>query len=105
VHVIGQRVFCTRVSSGAADYRYAGRDGGLPARLEPVRLSEAVERRCVELTERLGLRFSGIDLRITPDGRAVCFEANPCPAYSYYQGHTGQPIARAVARYLAGLAD
>jgi hypothetical protein len=29
-------------------------------------------------------------------------EANPCPAYSYYEAHTGQPIARAVARYLAG---
>jgi glutathione synthase/RimK-type ligase-like ATP-grasp enzyme len=104
VHVIGREVFSTRVSSAAADYRYASRDGGLPARLEPTRLSEIVEQRCVELTERLGLRFSGIDLRITPDGRAVCFEANPCPAYSYYEGHTGQPIARAVARYLAGLA-
>jgi hypothetical protein len=104
VHVIGREVFSTRVSSAAADYRYAARDGGLPARLEPTRLSEIVEQRCVELTERLGLAFSGIDLRITPDGRAVCFEANPCPAYSYYEGHTGQPIARAVARYLAGLA-
>jgi hypothetical protein len=101
VHVIGRQVFATRVSSAAADYRYAARDGGLPARLEATRLSEVVEQRCIELTERLGLAFSGIDLRITPDGRAVCFEANPCPAYPYYEGHTGQPIARAVARYLA----
>jgi hypothetical protein len=103
VHVIGRQVFATRVTSTAADYRYAGRDGGLPARLEPARLSEAIEQRCVELTRRLGLLFSGIDLRVTPAGRAVCFEANPCPAYSYYEGHTGQPIARAVARYLAGI--
>jgi hypothetical protein len=104
VHVIGRQVFATRITSAAADYRYAARDGGLPARLEPTRLSELTEQRCVELTERLGLRFSGIDLRITPAGRAVCFEANPCPGYTYYEGHTGQPIARAVARHLAGLA-
>ncbi|HZR48011.1 MAG TPA: hypothetical protein VFB06_00685 [Streptosporangiaceae bacterium] len=104
VHVIGRQVFATQVSSGVTDYRYAARDSGIPARLEPARLSEVIEQRCVDLTERLGLRFSGIDLRITTDGRAVCFEANPCPGYTYYEGHTGQPIARAVARYLAGLA-
>jgi len=104
VHVIGRQVYATRVTSAAADYRYAGLDGGLPARLEPTRLSEVAEQRCVELTERLGLRFSGIDLRITPAGRAVCFEANPCPGYSYYEGHTGQPIARALARHLVGIA-
>lgn len=104
VHVIGRQVFATRVSSAVTDYRYAARDSGIPARLEPARLSEVIEQRCVDLTERLGLRFSGIDLRITPEGGAVCFEANPCPGYTYYEGHTGQPIARAVARHLAGLA-
>ncbi len=104
VHVVGERVFATRVASDAADYRYAGARGGVPARLEATRLSGAVEARCVELTDRLGLRFSGIDLRITPDERVVCFEVNPCPAYTYYEGHTGQPIARAVAHHLAGIA-
>jgi hypothetical protein len=102
VHVVGEQVFATRVASGATDYRYAGARGGLPARLEATRLSETLEARCVELTRRLGLRFSGIDLRITPDERVVCFEVNPCPGYNYYEGHTGQPIARAVAAHLAG---
>jgi hypothetical protein len=31
-----------------------------------------------------------------------CFEVNPSPGYSYFEANTGQPIARAVARYLAG---
>jgi glutathione synthase/RimK-type ligase-like ATP-grasp enzyme len=104
VHVVGERVFATRVASDAADYRYAGVRDGVPARLEATRLSEAVEARCVDLTARLGLRFGGIDLRITPDDRVVCFEVNPCPAYTYYEGNTGQPIARAVAHHLAGMA-
>jgi hypothetical protein len=30
-------------------------------------------------------------------------EVNPCLAYTYYEGHTGQPIARAVADHLAGV--
>ena len=75
-----------------------------PSSLEATRLSEAVEARCVDLTARLGLRFGGIDLRITPDERVVCFEVNPCPAYTYYEGNTGQPVARAVAHHLAGMA-
>ena len=31
-----------------------------------------------------------------------CFEVNPSPAFSYDEAHTGQPIAQAIARYLAG---
>lgn len=27
------------------------------------------------------------------------------PGFSYYESHTGQPIARALVRYLAGKAD
>jgi hypothetical protein len=102
VHVIGRRVFATRVTSTATDYRYAGVDGGRAARLETVELPEAIADRCVELTRSLGLRFSGIDLRVTPGGTWVCFEVNPSPAYTYYEGHTGQPIAAALARHLAG---
>ena len=55
-----------------------------------------------ERARGLGLDFAGIDLKLSPDGRVYCFEVNPCPAYSYYQDHAGQPIARAVAFYLAG---
>jgi glutathione synthase/RimK-type ligase-like ATP-grasp enzyme len=104
VHVIGEQVFATRVSSEATDYRYAGVGGGQPARLEATELSDDTAGRCVELTRRLGLRFSGLDLRVRNEGEVICFEVNPCPAYAYYEGHTGQPIAAAVARHLAGAA-
>ena len=58
--------------------------------------------RCIRLTERLRLPFAGLDLRRAPDGRFVCFEVNPSPAFSFYEAHTGLPIANAVARYLTG---
>ncbi len=41
-------------------------------------------------------------MRLAPDGRIYCFEVNPCPAFSYYEESTGQPIARALAEYLTG---
>jgi len=48
----------------------------------------------------LSLALAGIDLKRTPDGAWYCFEANPSPAYSYYQEATGQPIADALVRLL-----
>jgi glutathione synthase/RimK-type ligase-like ATP-grasp enzyme len=57
---------------------------------------------CVKLSAGLGLAFAGIDLKVTQDKRVYCFEVNPSPAFSYYEANTGQPIARAVAAYLAG---
>jgi glutathione synthase/RimK-type ligase-like ATP-grasp enzyme len=102
VHVVAEEVFATRVRSAATDYRYAARQVGEPAQLAACTLPDDVAARCVALTAELGLAFSGVDLRFAPDGRVVCFEVNPCPGFSYYEHHTGQPIAAAVARYLGG---
>lgn len=100
VHVIGEEVFAARARSSVTDYRYSARQGG-SLTLEPWTLAPELAARCVDLTRRLGLAFSGIDLKIVPDGRVVCFEVNPCPGYSFYEEATGHPIAAAVARYLA----
>lgn len=102
VHTIGEEVFATAVSTDATDYRYAHRQIGDPAELRAVELSDWLAAKCVALARGLGLDFAGIDLKVTPDDQIYCFEVNPSPAFSYYEGNTGQPISRAVARYLAG---
>jgi glutathione synthase/RimK-type ligase-like ATP-grasp enzyme len=99
VHTIDGQVFATEIASDSADYRY-DTDG---AELRPVDLPDEAAQACLDLTAALDLAFAGIDLRRTPDGRFVCFEVNPSPAFSYYEGNTGQPIAAALARYLAGV--
>jgi glutathione synthase/RimK-type ligase-like ATP-grasp enzyme len=104
VHTIAGHVFAAAVHSDATDYRYAGQLGHADAELKSIELPDEIAERCLRLSAGLGLAFAGIDLRLTPAGGAVCFEVNPCPGYSYYEAHTGQPIARAVARHLAGLA-
>ena len=101
VHVVGTEVFATRIRSAATDYRYAGRDG-MDADLTATTLPDDVAQRCLDLSDSLHLPLVGIDLRETPDGRFVCFEANPMPGYSYFESHTGQPISEALVRFLAG---
>ncbi|MGV8978258.1 MAG: ATP-grasp domain-containing protein [Cellulomonas sp.] len=104
VHVVGHEVFATEIGSDAVDYRYAGRDG-LTAVLTATVLPDEIADRCVRLAATLGLPLAGIDLRRTPAGDWVCFEVNPMPGYSFYESHTGQPIAAALVRHLAGKAD
>lgn len=101
VHCIGGEVYACRIVSDAVDYRYAVHEVGSPAALEPYALDGDLATRCLALTGALGLELSGIDLRLDGDGRAWCFEVNPSPAFSYYEHHTGLPIARAIARHLA----
>jgi RimK-like ATP-grasp domain len=102
VHTIGEAVFATAVTTGAVDYRYARQQVGTPAELAAVEIESDLAERCVGLARAFGLAFAGVDLKITPEGEVYCFEVNPTPAFSYYEGHTGQPIARTLARYLGG---
>jgi glutathione synthase/RimK-type ligase-like ATP-grasp enzyme len=101
VHVVDREVYATEIVSDTLDYRYARRSGG-SAELRAAELPDATANKCIEMTRGLGLAFAGIDLKITPDGEVYCFEVNPSPAFSFYQANTGQPIASALARYLAG---
>lgn len=104
VHTIGQQVFATAINAdGATDYRYAAQQNGQQADLIEISLPDDLSQRCLDLAAGLGLAFAGIDLKLTSDGEVYCFEVNPCPGYSYYEANTGQPIAKAVASYLAGM--
>lgn len=99
VHVIGPEVFATRVQSDALDYRYDHATGG--GKMTAFDLPDNIATECVALTRRLGLELSGIDLRLADDGRVVCFEVNPSPAFTAYEDVTAQPIAAAIARRLS----
>lgn len=99
VHVVGDSIFATEIHSEAIDYRYATDDGADVAMI-PVELPPEIAARCFNLSRELSLPLCGIDLKRTPEGDYYCFEANPSPAYSYYQENSGQDIATAIVRYL-----
>lgn len=102
VHTVGEEVFATIVETDAVDYRYASRQTGNGAAFAPYELEDELAERCVGLAASLGLDVAGLDLKLPQDGRAVCLEVNPSPVFSYFEANTGQPIADAVARLLAG---
>jgi glutathione synthase/RimK-type ligase-like ATP-grasp enzyme len=99
VHVVGERLFATRVRSAAVDYRYAGREGA-SVEMEPAELPPAVAAACLAVSRDLGLLHAGIDLKETPDGEWYCFEVNPCPGFIFYERSSGQPISLALAKLL-----
>jgi RimK-like ATP-grasp domain len=99
IHVVGHEVFATKIVSQVTDYRYAVRSG-TAAVLSAIEVDQEVRERCLALAAALSLPLCGIDLRLRPDGDWVCFEVNPMPAFSYYEGETGAPISDALARLL-----
>ena len=104
VHVVGEKLFATRIRSDVIDYRYAADDGG-NSTFEPTDLPENIAVKCLKLSQVLGLPLCGIDLILTKEGEYVCLEVNPSPAYNCFEEHTGQPIADAIVRNLANLAE
>jgi glutathione synthase/RimK-type ligase-like ATP-grasp enzyme len=105
VHVIGQAVLAAAIRSDAIDYRYAARQIGVEPAIDAIELDASLGALCVALARRLDLPLAGIDLRRTPEGRHVCFEVNPSPAFSFYEQRAGVPVASCIARYLAGDAN
>lgn len=103
VHVVGDSVYACSVDSPTVDYRYA--EGGQSASMEPTTLPGDIQQRCVELSRALDLPLAGVDLLHDDAGRWWCFEVNPSPAYSAFEIPTGLPIARGLARWLAGCED
>jgi glutathione synthase/RimK-type ligase-like ATP-grasp enzyme len=100
VHVVGEELFACRIDCAAIDYRYGG-IAGHAVEISPVSLPTALVHQCLAMTETLGLELAGIDLRLDPDGRWWCFEVNTAPGFTWFEQHTRQPIAEAVARLLA----
>ncbi|MHB2020231.1 MAG: ATP-grasp domain-containing protein [Candidatus Xenobia bacterium] len=95
VHVVGERVFASRMHTAASDYRY-DRD----LEVTPYPISDELAQRCIRLARHLNLELAGIDLRMMPDGEVCCFEVNPSPAFSWYEARTDQPITEAVCELL-----
>jgi glutathione synthase/RimK-type ligase-like ATP-grasp enzyme len=98
VHAVGNELFACEILSEADDYRYPEQH---EVEIRACRLPQAVEDRCKLLAAVLELPVAGIDLRRTPEGDWYCFEVNPSPAFTYYEGVTNQPIGKAIARLLA----
>jgi hypothetical protein len=67
---------------------------------QKITLPDSVFAQIQTLTQTLGLVFSGIDLRLTPSGEYVFFEANPTPVFVWDEDTTGYGISQHLAHLL-----
>jgi hypothetical protein len=65
------------------------------------RLPPKLEAKCIEMTRLCGLKYSAIDMRLSPDGEYYFFEINPAGQFLFLEAWTGLPISSAIANLLA----
>jgi hypothetical protein len=102
VTVVGREIFTVAIDARGTEYALDFRMSLGQARTGPAILPDAVVRKVRALMKRLGLAYGAIDMRRTPTGEYVFLEINPAGEFLFAQDHGGQPIAEAVASWLAG---
>lgn len=84
------------------DFRGDPAYAGGAATYEDVPLPDAVVTCARTVARACGLRFAGLDLKRTPDGRWVFLELNSSPTWLDVERKLGHPISRAVAELVVG---
>jgi len=103
--VVGNRVFSAALDvglldRGKVDWRIEGSE--LAAAWRPHELPPEVEQALLSLLDKLGLNYAAIDLILTPDGRYVFLEVNPCGEFRWLNDLEELSIAEAIAGVLTG---
>ena len=102
VTVVGDEVYACAIESQstagtAIDWRHYDLEH-TPHRA--VELDPSVRRACLELTRHFNLKFSAIDLVVSPTNDVVFLEINPNGQWGWIEDMTDLPIARALADLL-----
>ena len=105
--VVGQRVMSAAVDSQVStrathDWR---RDGvRMLQDWQPYQLPLEVEEKLLRLMDHFSLNYGAIDIILTPDGKHVFLELNPCGEFFWLERTPGLPISDAIAELLLGQA-
>ncbi|MEN3330153.1 MAG: hypothetical protein V7638_4960 [Acidobacteriota bacterium] len=103
--VVGQRVMSAAVDSQVSarathDWR---RDGlRMIQDWQPYQLPVDVEDKILRLMDHFCLNYGAIDIILTPDGKHVFLELNPCGEFFWLERSPGLPISEAIADVLTG---
>ncbi|MBY0403266.1 MAG: hypothetical protein K2X66_05160 [Cyanobacteria bacterium] len=83
--VVGPHILAVSIEAeGGEDYRKAA-----SRKIQILVLPEEIQKVCHKIHQLLGLTFSAIDFRRTPEGKYVFLEANPSPLFLNKRGITG----------------
>lgn len=65
-----------------------------------VELPENIKQDCLKILKLLGLKYSGIDIRLSKSGEYVFIEANPAPMFYHFEKMTGYEITQTLINNL-----
>lgn len=102
VTVVGDELFTAEIDARRTASPQDFRPVYAQCRVAPAELPRAVADGLRRLVAALGLSYAAIDLRRADDGRHLFLEVNPAGQWLFVEQRTGQPIAAALARTLAG---
>lgn len=95
VFVAGERVLACEVRTAELDFR-EDQDPHIPPHALPAEAADF----CLRTARALDLLWTGIDLRLTPEGRYVFLEANPSPMFRGFEARSGLPLTESLATLL-----
>lgn len=94
-YLVGETIFSAEIRSTAKDFR-TDED----AELIPITIPPDIKQQAIAICRALGLEWSGIDWRRTPDGNYIFLEANPSPMFVNFEKRTQLPITQHLAQLL-----
>jgi len=108
VTIVGNELFCCAIDSalasgGAFDWRRAG--AGLAQHWIPHTLPTDICTRLLKVMDHFTLNYGAVDIILTPDGRYVFLEINPCGEFYWLEDCLGFHICKAIANLLLGRAQ
>ena len=65
-------------------------------------LTRDIEEKILFLMDSFSLNYGAIDIILTPAGKHVFVEVNPCGEFFWLEGSPGLPISDAIADVLVG---
>ncbi len=95
VFIAGRRVLACEVRSEYLDYR----DSVNPD-IIPHSLPDSEADLYLAIASAMHLSWTGIDLRLTPEGRYVFLEANPSPMFLGFESRCGLPLTESLISLL-----
>ncbi|MDQ0230373.1 ATP-grasp domain-containing protein [Metabacillus malikii] len=99
VFVLGGKVIASFLVEGEGiDYREK------TTSVKPFPLTKEISNLCIRACHALGLTFSGVDLKLRPDGSVVCIECNPSPMFEGFDQVAPVSIVSQLAAYLIDIA-
>ncbi len=88
-------IFSGEILANSIDFRADDK-----AKINKHPLPENIQKDCLKILKLLGLKYSGIDIRLSNSGEYVFIEANPAPMFTHFENMTGYEITNTLIKNL-----